>query len=102
MLNTKKMFTKILSTFAKTVGEPESVTFPFTATKSGILSVYVYPSNNSASYFYVLEDGKYVLMGSSTGGRYVATCPVVKGKTYTSTTSNVGTPRTEIFPIMGG
>lgn len=72
----------------------ETVSMPFAATKSGILSVVVTPGTSSSSYIIIQEDGTTCARGWSSGGSaYSFTVPIVKGKTYTVySSSNVGTP----------
>lgn len=112
MLNVKKALTKILGVFdkwmplfAKPIGDAETVTFPFTATKSGICIVNVAPPNSTASYLYITENGGIHARGYTTGGTtYTLTFPVVKGKTYAlSNASNYNIANgVRIYPILGG
>lgn len=105
MLNTKKLFTKILTRFASTVTGPETVTFPFTATKSGLCIAAVTPPSGGASYVYVSEDGNIHEKSSSAGGTsYTLIFPVIKGKVYaiTAAANYAFTGNVRIYPIMGG
>lgn len=72
----------------------ETVSMPFAATKSGILSGIITPATSSSSYIIIQEDGTTCARGWSSGGSaYSITLPIVKGKTYTVySSSNVGTP----------
>lgn len=105
LLNTKKILTKITERFAKPIGDAETVTFPFTATKSGVCIVNVVPPNSAASYLYITENGGIHARGYTTGGvTYTLTFPVVKGKTYAlSNSANYSIANgVRIYPILGG
>lgn len=105
MLNVKKMLTKIAEKFKTPVSGPETVTFPFTATKSGICIAVVTPPNNALSYVYVTEDGSAHCRGYTTGSaQYTFTFPVIKGKTYAiSGAANYNFNNgVRLYPIMGG
>ena len=104
MLNIKKLFTKIVMRFASTVSGPETVSFPFTATKSGIGIAVVNPPQNTTSYVFITEDGVAHARMYSTGVAYTLVFPVVKGKVYDIPTKSnysfVG--GVKLYPVMGG
>lgn len=105
MLNVKKLLTKITERFAKPIGDAETETFPFTATKSGVCCVVVVPPTSAVSYLYVTENGGVHARGYTTGGiTYTLSFPVVKGKTYAlAAASNYSiTNGVRIYPILGG
>ena len=94
-----------MARFATPVGEPETVTFPFTATKSGVCCVVVAPPTSAVSYLYVTENGGVHARGYTTGGvTYTLSFPVVKGKTYAlAAASNYSiTNGVRIYPVLGG
>lgn len=112
MLNVKNALTKILGVFdkwmplfAKPLGDAETETFPFTATKSGVCCVVVVPPTSAVSYLYVTENGGVHARGYTTGGiTYTLSFPVVKGNTYAlSNSANYSiTNGVRIYPIIGG
>lgn len=105
MLNDKKLFTKILTRIVSPVTGPETVTFPFTATMSGICIAVVAPPSGGASYVYVSEDGNIHERNSSAGGTtYTLVFPVIKGKAYAipAASNYAFTGNVRIYPILGG
>ena len=85
MLDVKALLTKILEKVAEPpIGSAEAVTFPFTATKSGLCIAIITPPTSSTSYIYIAEDGTAYWRGASSGGlQYSMVIPITKGKTYT-------------------
>lgn len=78
-------------------GEPQSITFPYTATKDGIIVVSVNPSSGNASYL-IIDDsnGKRFANASTGGGQYNVVIPTKKGLTYTIVSSG-NTRTTDTF-----
>jgi len=105
LLNQKKTDKMLMSAIEKAVGEPEVVTFPFTATKSGICIGVVAPPASAVSYVYITENGSAHSRGYTTGGiTYTLVFPVVKGKTYSiAASANYSVnPGFRLYPIVGG
>lgn len=72
-------------------GNPESVTFPFTATKDGFVIAICTPPTSNVSYVYITEDGsphaRFYGMSNQQG---TLVFPVKTGRTYAeSNISNI-------------
>ena len=70
-------------------GELETLTFPFTADKDGIVIAVISPPQNTASYVYIAENGGIHARGYSAGGtNYTMVFPVRKDKAYSISASS--------------
>lgn len=73
-------------------GAVQSISFPFSPTKDGVVVGFVAPSSSSASYLYITDDGAAYVRGSSTAGSsFGFSFPAKAGHTYAiSASSNIG------------
>ena len=99
----KRLLARVLNNMGK-YSSVQSVEFPFTAEADGICIAIVTPPSNATSYVYITEDGQAHARGSSTGGQYTLTFPVVKGNAYAlQTTANYAFTRgVRLYPFTGG
>lgn len=104
IVGSQEKIDSVLPLFDAPVGGAETVTFPFTATKSGIFIAVVTPPNNTTSYVYITENDSVHARGYSTGVNYTIVFPVVKGKTYkiASSANYNFSNGARVYPIMGG
>ena len=82
-------------------GTPETITFPFTASKDGMVVGYVAAQSNAASYVFINEDGSSYARSSSYGGSGYGICfPARAGCAYTiALSSNIGSSSFKFVPF---
>ena len=104
MLGIKETLTKIMNNMGK-FGTVDTLSFPFTATKDGIVVAVVVPPNTTTSYTYISEDSTVHARGASGSGyNYTLVFPVKKGCKYAiaASSNSAFNNGVRLYPFVGG
>lgn len=112
MLNAKKLLTKVLDTLSVILGgtatiEKGTISFPYTATKDGILTIRIASTNagqNTSSYAYFSIDETIVAgwSGHATGGTNSVCFGVKKGEQVNMIGAQISSFNYRLLPALIG